>query len=338
MASRAASLHRMDHAAEHRFSFVPPAGAVRAWDAFATLRRLLGALWLLNAGFQAYAWLWPPRAAARLLHAYSKPLAAAPGWLRPYLDAVVRGVGTVGPHWVALLMVLLDLAIALALLSGRWLRAISWLGIAYCLFCWSTLDAFGYPYAGGQTDPGVFVNYALAFAMVLAALDRVARLPGERASRADPFRAARLLFGLLWAFDAALKWQPYFLTHFTAQLTGALPGQPAWIAAYLGLVIAAVHAIGPTLVAILVALVETALALSLLTGYALSASLPLGALYSLAVWTTAEGWGGPYTAAGTGVRGNVAGNVIVYVIVFMYLWAARAAASPRPKAGLSRLP
>lgn len=321
----------MEHAANDTFTFAaPPSTAHRPVAVFTGLRRLLGAVWLLNAGFQAYAWLWTPRAAANLLHAYSKPLTSAPAWLQPYLSAVLHGVQAAGPHWVALLMVLLDLVIAGSLLSGRWLRSCAWLGIAYCLFCWSTLDSFGYPYAHGQTDPGVFVNYMLTFVMVLAANDRSAALPGERAMARDPFRAGCVLFGLLWTVDAVLKWQPYFLTHFMAQLTAVLPGQPEWIAAYIGLVIAVVRAIGPTLVAIAVAVVESLLALSLLIGRGLRLSLPLGALYSLAVWTTAEGWGGPYTSAGTGVRGNVVGNVIIYVIVFLYLWAAALGARPTP--------
>ncbi|MDA8107000.1 MAG: hypothetical protein M0015_00015 [Betaproteobacteria bacterium] len=321
----------MERSADESFAPAPSA-------AFGALRGLLGAVWLLNAGFQAYAWLWPPReqAAAALLRAYGAPLSGAPAWLQPYLAAVVHGVQAAGPRSVALLMVLIDLVIALSLLSGRGLWAGAWLGIVYSAFCWSTLDSLGYPYAHGQTDPGVFVGYLITFVMVLAAHDRTARFPGERDADYDPFRAGRLLFGLLWAFDAALKWQPYFLTHFMAQLSGAPAGQPGWIAAYIGFVIAIVRAVGPMLVAIGVALLETMLALSLLSGLALRVSLPLGVLYGLAVWTTAEGWGGPYTSAGTGVRGNVIGNVIIYVIVFLYLWAASASA-PRAKPGLSRL-
>jgi hypothetical protein len=48
-------------------------------------------------------------------------------------------------------------------------------------------------------------------------------------------------------------------------------------------------------------------------------------VYSLAVWSTAERFGGPYTNAGTVVRGDVVGNVIIYVGIFLYLWLVRAA-------------
>jgi uncharacterized membrane protein YphA (DoxX/SURF4 family) len=286
-----------------------------------SLRVLLGVIWLINAAFQAYAWLLPgEQSAASLLHAYSKPLATAPAWLTPYLTAVIQGIETVGPHVVAGIMVLLDVVIGLSLISGFGVVVFSLFGIAYSLFCWTTLDSFGYPYAHGQTDPGVFIPYTLAFIFVLSARRIERRSFAEAGDKGTGLVIGRILFGLLWAVDAALKWRPYFLTHFMDQLTGTLPGQPPWITTYIDWVIGVVHTIGPPVVAIVVAVVETLLALSLLSGRGLRLFVSLGILYSLAVWTTAEGWGGPYTSAGTGVRGNVVGNVIIYIVLFLYLW------------------
>ncbi|MEJ2388895.1 MAG: hypothetical protein P8Y27_16795 [Chromatiaceae bacterium] len=103
-----------------------------------SLRVLLGVIWLINAAFQAYAWLLPgEQSAASLLHAYSKPLATAPAWLAPYLTAVIQGIETVGPHVVAGIMVLLDVVIGLSLISGFGVVVFSLLGIAYSLFCWT---------------------------------------------------------------------------------------------------------------------------------------------------------------------------------------------------------
>ncbi len=42
--------------------------------------------------------------------------------------------------------------------------------------------------------------------------------------------------------------------------------------------------------------------------------------YPPAIRTTAEAFGGPYSSAGTGVRGNVLGNVLIYLIPFVFLW------------------
>ncbi len=292
--------------------------------AYSALRKLLGSIWLLNAWFQLHGWLLMPhgQAAANLLHDFSKPIVGAPAWLQGYLGTIVHGIHVLGPNTVGAIMVTLDLLLAVSLIFGVRVRQFCWLGILYSLFCWTTLDALGFPYTNGQTDPGVFVNYMLAFFFVLSALsmgesDAASK---EDAARGDPFIAGRVLFGLLWAFDAILKWQPAFLHHFMEQLLPAMQGQPGWIAAFIQLVITVVHFIGPYPVAIVIAVVETLIAVSLLTGRGLKLSVPIGMFYSLAVWMTAEGWGGPYTATGTGVRGNVLGNVIIYAFIFAYLW------------------
>ncbi|MDE2276291.1 MAG: hypothetical protein KGK09_08350, partial [Burkholderiales bacterium] len=251
--------------------------------------------------------------------------AVAPAWLRPALQAVHDGVARAGPRPVAAVLVLLELALGTALLAGWRVRGAIALGLGYSLLCWVVLDALGYPYGRGQTDPGVFINYALAFAFAWRAQAVLAgAAPGP-----DPFRRERLLFGLLWALDAALKWQPGFLTQFMAQLTPAAVGQPAPIAAYIHAVVALVGWIGPLRVAVLTALAETLVAASLLSGRAMRWSVPLAALYCLAVWTSAEGFGGPYGLAGTGVRGDVIGNVLIYVYLFAYLWPVAA----RPQSG-----
>lgn len=301
-----------------------PVYATSEHTAYTTLRILFGSIWLLNAWFQLHGWLLLPhgQAAANLLHDFSNPIASAPSWLQGYLGAIVHGIHVLGPDTVGAAMVTIDLLLALSMMFGVRVRQFCWLGILYSLFCWTTLDSLGFPYTNGQTDPGVFVNYMLAFFFVLSAL------PGRESGaankddtmRGNPFVIARVLFGLLWAFDAFLKWQPAFLHHFMDQLVPAMQGQPGWIAAFIQLVITVVHFIGPYPVAIVVAVVETMIAASLLTGRGLKLFVPIGLLYSLAVWMTAEGWGGPYTAAGTGVRGNVIGNVIIYAFIFAYLW------------------
>ncbi|MDE2346158.1 MAG: hypothetical protein KGL13_06795, partial [Gammaproteobacteria bacterium] len=48
--------------------------------------------------------------------------------------------------------------------------------------------------------------------------------------------------------------------------------------------------------------------------------IPFGLAYSVLVWITAEAFGGTYSTAGTGVRGNVLGNVLIYLIPFLFLW------------------
>lgn len=291
--------------------------------AYLSFRILFGAIWLLNAWFHLSDWLLPPHglASQHLLHAFTHPIAHSPVWLQHYLLAVVGLVTAIGPTAIATAMVITDFLLAFSMLLGIRVRLFCGLGIVYSLFCWTTLDSLGYPYIDGQTDPGVFVNYMLAFFFVLSAQSLIdgKSAPETATHPADPFATGRILFGLLWAFDALLKWQPYFLNHFMDQLTQSTQGQPAWIVAFIQLVITVILFIGPFPVAVVAAITETLIAASLLTGRWLKLFIPVGLFYSLAVWVTAEGWGGPYQAA-TGVRGDVIGNVIIYAFLFLYLW------------------
>lgn len=314
------------------------ASASRSQDLWRVARRpfrvlvgLFGAIWIANAGFQIWAWLAQPggQGAANLVRAFAKPAGGSPSWLKPYILAVAHGVQQIGPHAVAVAMIVIACLIGLAFLFRIGVTAAVGLGLAYCFFCWTTLDSLGYPYAGGQTDPGVFVAYIVSFVFILSVLPVLTEnRPGSTPFPNRMWTLGRILFGLLWAFDAALKWQPGFMFHFMDQLTSVVPGQPGWIAAWLGFVIAIVRAVGPLFVAVVVALIESTIALSLLTGRALRLFVPLGFLWSLAIWSTAETFGGPYTSTGTGVRGNVIGNVFIYAVIFLFLWASMGFGNP----------
>ena len=286
--------------------------------------RLFGAIWVGNALFQATAWLIVPSAAHNFLHALAKPASKVPDWIRPLLLAALEITRTLGPGIVAAVLVALAVFLGLALLSGRKVALAARTGLVFSTVCWVFLDGFGFPYGGGQTDPGVFVAYATAFLFVLASVPAVDGRSEDGTTAGRRWHIARISFGVLWLFDAALKWLPAFLFHFSSQITSVIPGQPHWIAAWLGFVVAVVHAVGPVPVAVLVGLSELAIAIALLTGKWLRVFVPFGAAYSLAVWATAEAFGGPYSTAGTGVRGNVLGNVLIYLIPFLFLWVGGA--------------
>ena len=292
---------------------------------------VFGLVWLVNAGFQAMAWLVVPGAKANFIHALAKSTSAVPAWLRPLQTIGLHGAEAVGAGIAAGGMVLVAILLGVALLVRKNVALAAVAGIVYSLVCWVFLDGFGYPYAGGQTDPGVFVAYAIAFLFLLSAAPALEH-SGTDAPRADGrlWHAARVAFGLLWLFDAVLKWLPAFLLHFASQITSVIPGQPHWIAVWLSFVAELVHAVGPVLVAVLVALAETLIAVGLLSGRWLRLLIPVGILYSLMVWITAEAFGGPYSLAGTGVRGNVLGNVLIYVIPFLFLWVGYKAENRGP--------
>jgi len=136
--------------------------------------------------------------------------------------------------------------------------------------------------------------------------------------------ALRVIFGIIWAVNAAFTWMPGFAANYTGYLRNAAEGQPAWSAAWFDAWIALVEP-HSTLFLWLTRLATTALALALLLGFARRTVYVLGALYSLLIWSTAGGFGGPYTvgASNTGVG-------LMYVLFFAVLIAInhRAGTSP----------
>lgn len=118
------------------------------------------------------------------------------------------------------------------------------------------------------------------------------------------------LLRIVWAVDAWFKWQPDFINNFSSYLTGSLDGQPGWVQAWINFWINIVK-VDPHLFAHLVALGETAVALGLIFGLFSNLSYLVGVLLSVVIWTTAEGFGGPYTAGSTDI-----GAAIIYVLVF----------------------
>ena len=127
--------------------------------------------------------------------------------------------------------------------------------------------------------------------------------------------ALRVAFGVVWAVGAALTWSPDFAVHYVGYLHNAAQGQPAWLAGWFAMWIAVVtpHAM---LFTWLTRIIETAIAVALLTGFARKTLYVVGVLFSLLVWSTAEGFGGPYT-----VGANNMGTAISYVLIFVALIA-----------------
>ena len=136
--------------------------------------------------------------------------------------------------------------------------------------------------------------------------------------------ALRVGFGVVWAVGAALTWSPDFAVHYVGYLHNAAQGQPDWLAGWFAMWIGLVtpHAV---LFTWLTRIIETTIALALLTGFARKVLYVCGALFSLLVWSTAEGFGGPYT-----VGANNMGTAISYVLIFVGLIAINTRGGPSP--------
>ena len=125
--------------------------------------------------------------------------------------------------------------------------------------------------------------------------------------------AVRAAFGLVWAFDAFLKWQPAFADHYVGYLRNAAIGQPDWLQPWFAFWLEIV-APNVTLFVWATRIIETAIAVALVLGLARRWTYIVGIIYSLLIWSTAEGFGGPYTTGATNI-----GPGIVYVLVFVAL-------------------
>ena len=131
--------------------------------------------------------------------------------------------------------------------------------------------------------------------------------------------ALRILFGLIWAVNAGFKWHPAFQRNIVGTVTGAKDGQPGpiqtWIA-FWGHIVAG----NPMLFAHLLATTETAIAVFLILGLLGNLTDVVGILLTLGIWSTAEGFGGPYKPG----ESTDIGVAIIYAVVFAILFMVSA--------------
>lgn len=126
----------------------------------------------------------------------------------------------------------------------------------------------------------------------------------------------RIIFGLVWAVDAYFKWQPDFASKFMDYLSDASQGQAPAVQGWINFWMNIIH-VNPQLIAYLVAIGETAVAIGLIFGVLSNLTNVVGILLSLVIWSTAEGFGGPYQSGSTDI-----GAAIIYVLVFVSLFLA----------------
>jgi nitrite reductase (NO-forming) len=123
----------------------------------------------------------------------------------------------------------------------------------------------------------------------------------------------RVTFGFIWLVDAAFKWDPNFHSHYLELIAHAAENQPGWMAPWFGFW-QALFSIQPTLFAYTTAALETVLAVAIIFGLAPRITYSVGVLWSLLIWTTAEGFGRADGPAATDI-----GTAIIYAVVFLAL-------------------
>ena len=137
-----------------------------------------------------------------------------------------------------------------------------------------------------------------------------------------PKDALRVTFGLIWAIDAALKWLPGFRSGYMSLLMAEGQRQPGWLKPWFNFWITLQHPMVDFFV-YLSAAIETLIAAALILGFARKLTYISAIAFSLIIWSTAEGFGGPYTSGSTDI-----GTAVIYAVVFIGLLTLNAYADP----------
>ncbi len=136
--------------------------------------------------------------------------------------------------------------------------------------------------------------------------------------------AARAAFGIIWAVDAYLAWRPAFAAHFVGYLQNASQGQPGYLHGWFAMWIAIVTPATGVFVWS-TRLLETLIAIGLLAGLGRRWVYFAGMVFSLLVWSTAEGFSGPYVVGVANL-----GPSLAYLLVFATLWLCDRAVGRTP--------
>jgi uncharacterized membrane protein YphA (DoxX/SURF4 family) len=131
-----------------------------------------------------------------------------------------------------------------------------------------------------------------------------------------PTAILRIVLGLAWTANATLKWFPAFGVAFLPMLTGASQDQPGFLKPWFNLVTAVASDGRAPFLALGSAVMETYLAVALLTGFARKTTYAVGAIYTAMIWATAEGFGGPYVP---GISTDVGAAIISSLLFLMLL-------------------
>jgi nitrite reductase (NO-forming) len=131
-----------------------------------------------------------------------------------------------------------------------------------------------------------------------------------RSAPAWPKDTLRIAFGVIWLIDATLKWLPGFRSSYMSVIVSEAQGQPGWLRPWFDFWIRFQHP-DVMFLAYLAAVIETLIAVALIAGFARKLTYISAIVFSLLIWGTAEGFGGPYTSGASDI-----GTAIIYAVVF----------------------
>jgi uncharacterized membrane protein YphA (DoxX/SURF4 family) len=137
-----------------------------------------------------------------------------------------------------------------------------------------------------------------------------------------PKDVLRIGFGVIWLIDAVLKWLPGFRSGYIGMIAGAGQGQPGWLHWWFSFW-TNLQRPEPMFFAYMVAVAETLIAVAVIVGFARKITYISAAAFSVLIWATAEGFGGPYTPGASDI-----GTAVIYAVVFLGLLGLMAYTGP----------
>ena len=133
----------------------------------------------------------------------------------------------------------------------------------------------------------------------------------------------RIAFGAIWLIDGVLEWQPADFHNFSQLITAMSQGQPAPLAAVISAG-QAVVAIDPFLANGVLAALETAIGLSLITNTLSQWALRISVLLAALIWVFGQGLGMVFMPGATDIQSGP-----LYVLVSLMLLKALPAGAYR---------
>jgi uncharacterized membrane protein YphA (DoxX/SURF4 family) len=134
----------------------------------------------------------------------------------------------------------------------------------------------------------------------------------------------RIVFGVIWLLDAGVKMNHVFVNEFKADFTEGAAGQPGWLHWWFHFWTRVIDT-SPATFAYITIVLETAIGLALVFGFARRTNYIVGFLLSLAIWAIPEGFGGPYSMSSTNIDSG-----IIYALVFAALYGLDSIGSVKP--------
>jgi uncharacterized membrane protein YphA (DoxX/SURF4 family) len=128
--------------------------------------------------------------------------------------------------------------------------------------------------------------------------------------------SVRIAFGVIWLIDGALEWQPADFHNLLQFITAVGQGQPAPLAAVIG-VGQALVSINPILANAFLAALETAIGLCLITNLFSRWALRISAVLAALIWVFGQGLGMVFMPGATDIQSGP-----LYILVSLMLLKA----------------